>query len=45
MWLGIFRRWRPVLAWWLLICLAAAWAGGKDGAGPDSGDQYAGDYR
>jgi hypothetical protein len=26
MWLRIIRKWRPVLAWWSLICLAAALA-------------------
>jgi hypothetical protein len=51
MWLGIIRRWRPVLAWWVLVCLAAVLAaacgGGKDGTGPsvNGGGRYAGDYR
>ena len=46
MWLGIIRKWRPVLAWWSLICLAAACGGGKDGTGPNGGGgQYAGDYQ
>jgi len=47
MWLGVIRQWRPVLAWWSLICLAAACGGGKDGAGPGGGGgggEFAGDY-
>ncbi len=45
MWLGIVRRWWPVLAWWSLISLVAACGGGKDGTGPNgSTGQYAGDY-
>jgi hypothetical protein len=46
MWLGIIRTWRPVLAWWAVVCLAAACGGGKDGTGPNGGGsgQYAGEY-
>jgi len=48
MWLGIARKWRPVMAWWSLVGLAAACGGGKDGGttGP-GGDvaQVAGDYQ
>ena len=47
MWLGIIRKWRPVLGWWSLICLAAACGGGKGGTGPGGGGgggEFAGDY-
>src|SRR5690242_3240478 len=46
MWLGIIRTWRPVLAWWALVCLAAVCGAGKDGTGPNGGGsgQYAGGY-
>jgi hypothetical protein len=30
MWLGIIRRWWPVLAWWSLIWLVAACGVGKE---------------
>ena len=29
--LGMIRNWRPMAAWWTLVCLAAACGGGKDG--------------
>ena len=45
MWLGIARKWRPVLAWWSLIGLVAACGGGSDGGtGPGGGGSLAGDY-
>ena len=46
-WLSIPPRWRPVAAWWSMVCLAAACGGGKDGGttGPGGGGgNVAGDY-
>lgn len=46
--LGMIRNWRPMAAWWTLVCLAAAaCGGGKDGGstGPGGGvGDVAGDY-
>jgi hypothetical protein len=46
-WLEIGRKWRPVMGWWSLVCLAAACGGGNDGGtgpGGGGGGQLAGDY-
>lgn len=43
--LDLFRRWRPVAAWWSVVCLMAACGGGSDaGTGPGGGD-LTGDYQ
>jgi hypothetical protein len=47
-WLGFVRQWRPVLAWWSLVGLAAACGGGHDGGATGPGGdvgQLAGDYQ
>jgi hypothetical protein len=46
-WLEIGRKWRPVMAWWSLVGVAAACGGGSDGGtGPGGGGGHlAGDYQ
>jgi hypothetical protein len=42
--LEIARKWRPVAAWWSVMCLMAACGGGDGGTGPGGGE-ITGDYR